>query len=181
MKERFMIFGTAFFFSCLAIMFFLHFRRVRSGNDSLIRRWVNAAGETGPIEQWLDADTLVVQLPKETVAVHLNAVDSPSGNQLGAKEALAFAQNVAGGTPVRVLEFRRNEIGEIIGEVYNSENLSLNEELMKAGWAWFYEPDSPNNPYYRELNDKAIHQRLGLWSLGIPTPPWETKSSADPQ
>jgi endonuclease YncB( thermonuclease family) len=54
------------------------------------------------------------------------------------------------------------------------DNVSLNEELIKAGWAWFYEPDSTKNPYYRQLNDQAVEEKLGLWSLGEPTPPWET-------
>ncbi len=47
MKERLMIFGIGFLFSCLAIMFLLHFRSVQSGEGSLMRRWVNAGRENG--------------------------------------------------------------------------------------------------------------------------------------
>lgn len=169
-----MIFGIGFMVSCLAVMFFLHFRKVRSGEASLIRRWVNAAGEMGTIEEWIEADTLIVELPNETVTVRLNAVDSPNPGEPGGIEANAFARSLVGDNPVRVLEFRRNGAGDIIGEVYNSENISLNEALMKAGWAWYYKPDSPNNPSYEEYNDTAGEKKLGLWSLGDPAPPWES-------
>lgn len=169
-----MIFGVGFMFSCLAIMFFLHFRRVRSGEDSLIRRWVNAAGEVGTVEKWIEADSFVVRLANETVTVRLNAVDTPEASFPGGKEAIDFTRSLVAGEPVRVLEFRRNEAGEVIGEVYNSENQSLNEALMLSGWAWYYEPDSPNNPRYRILQEKAVAEKLGLWALGEPIPPWQT-------
>lgn len=171
-----MIFGMAFMFGLLAVMLFLHFRKVRSGEDSLIRRWVNAAGEIGPVVEWLEADTMRVKLPNETVAVRLNAVDTPGIQQPGGEQALSLVKDLVSNQPVRVLEFRRNQAGEVIGEVYNSENISLNEELMKAGWAWYYEPDAPNNPYYRDLNKQAIDHKTGLWSLGNPEPPWNSIS-----
>lgn len=169
-----MIFGIAFMFSCLAVMFFLHFRKARTGEASLIRRWVNAAGETGPIAEWKEADTFFVDLPEGKKRVRLNALDTPSPFDPGGADALFLAKSIAGTDPVRVLEFRRNDAGDIIGEVYNSENVSLNEELMKAGLAWYYEPDAPNNPYYRELNKAAIQEKRGLWENETPSPPWET-------
>ena len=174
MKERITIFAVGFAISCLGIMFFLHWRSVKSGGEGLIKRLINTAGELGTIEQWIEADLFVVRLSRETVTFQLNAVDSPPPDLPGGAEALSLVQDLVGGQQVRVLEFRRNEAGLVIGEVYNPENLSLNEELMKEGWAWFYEPDSNQNPYYRELNDTAIEEKRGLWSLGNPTPPWET-------
>jgi micrococcal nuclease len=174
MKERLTIFAVGFAVSCLAIMFFLHFRKVNSGESGIIKRMINAAGEIGTIETWLEADTIMVKLPRETATVRLNAVDAPGPEFPGGKEALGFAQSLITGNEVRVLEFRRNSEGDIIGEVYTTENLSLNEELMKAGWAWFYEPDTKKNPYYRELNDKAIQEKRGLWSLPQTSPPWKT-------
>jgi endonuclease YncB( thermonuclease family) len=174
MKERFIIFGTAFMVSCFAVMFFLHIRKVRSGEASLLRRWVNSAGEIGAIKDWLEADTFTVELPEGTMTVRLNALDTPKPLLAGGSDALALATQIVGDDPVRVLEFRRNQAGDIIGEVYNSDNASLNEELMKAGWAWYYEPDAPNNPYYREMHESAVAEKRGLWSLADPTPPWLT-------
>ncbi len=169
-----MVFGIAFLFGCLGVMFFLHFRKARTGEASLIRRWVNAAGETGPISAWREADTFLVELPEGKTLVRLNALDTPDPQSLGGAEALLLAKALVGTEPVRVLEFRRNNVGDIVGEVYNSENVSLNEELMKAGLAWYYEPDAPNNPYYKELNNSAIQEKRGLWEFDSPRPPWET-------
>ncbi len=174
MKERVFIFAVGFAISCIGIMFFLHFRSVKSGGEGLIKRLINTAGELGTVEEWIEADQFVVKLSAETVTVQLNAIDSPSQSLPGGGEALAHIQELIKDQPVRVLEFRRNDAGLVIGEVYTQDNLSLNEELMKAGWAWFYEPDSNHNPYYRELNESAIQEKRGLWSLETPTPPWET-------
>ncbi len=174
MKERVFIFAVGFAISCVGIMFFLHFRSVKSGGEGIIKRLINTAGELGTVVEWIEADHFVVNLSGETVTVQLNAIDAPPQSLPGGTEALALVQELINDQPVRLLEFRRNEEGYVIGEVYTQDNLSLNEELMKAGWAWFYEPDSNHNPYYRELNDTAIEEKRGLWSLEAPTPPWET-------
>ncbi len=173
-----MIFGIGFLFSCLAIMFFLHFRSVQSGEGSLMRRWVNSAGRMGEVLELLEGDTLLVRLPEETVQVRLNAVDTPPPEDPGGDEALAFVRNLVEGKPVRVLEFFREGESGLRGEVYNHENVSLNEALMKAGWAWYYKPHSENNPYYEELNRTAQTERIGLWADGEATPPWERRAKA---
>lgn len=173
MKERLMIFGIGFLFSCLAIMFLLHFRKVQSGEGSLMRRWVNSAGQMGEVLEFLEGDTLMVRLPEETVRVRLNAVDTPSSEDPGGNEALSFVRNLVGDEPVRVLEFFREGDSGLRGEVYNHENVSLNEALMKAGWAWYYKPHSENNPYYEELNLTAQSEKKGLWADEEPSPPWE--------
>ena len=166
-----MIFGIGFLFSCLAIMFLLHFRRAQSGEGSLMRRWVDSAGRMGEVLEIPEGDTLLVRLPEETVRVRLNAVDTPSPGQPGGEEARTFVRNLVGGEPVRVLEFFR--VGEwgLRGEVYNHENVSLNEALMQAGWARYYKPHSENNPYYEELNRTAQSEKIGLWANGEPTTP----------
>ena len=174
MKERVFIFAAGFAISCVGIMFFLHFRSVKSGGEGLIKRLINTAGELGTIEEWTEADRFVIKLSRETITVQLNAVDAPPPDQPGGTEAMKLVRELVDDQEVRVLEFRRNDEGLVIGELYTTANLSLNEELMKAGWAWFYEPDSNHNPYYRELNDAAIQEKRGLWSLGTPTPPWES-------
>ncbi len=171
-----MIFGIGFLFSCLAIMFLFHFRRVQSGEGSFMRRWVNSAGKMGEVVEVLEGDTLLVRLPNETLQVRLNAVDTPSLADPGGSEALEFVQNLTGGHPVRVLEFFRESESSIRGEVYNHANVSLNEALIKAGWAWYYKPHSEKNPYYQELNQIARTEKMGLWANAEPIPPWESNS-----
>ena len=159
-----MIFGIGFLFSCLAIMFLLHFRRAQSGESSLMRRWVDSAGKMGEVVEWQEGDTLRVRLPEETVWVRLNAVDTPPPGQPGGEEALTFVRNLVGDEPVRVLEFFRMGEWGLRGEVYNQENVSLNEALMQAGWARYHKPHSENNPFYAELERRAQTEKLGLWA-----------------
>jgi len=48
----------------------------------------------------------------------------------------------------------------------------LNEELLKAGLAWWYRSYSKNLAL-GELEQRAREQGLGLWSEPLPVAPWE--------
>ena len=67
MKERVFIFAVGFAISCVGIMFFLHFRSVKSGGEGIIKRLINTAGELGTVVEWIEADHFVVNLSGETV------------------------------------------------------------------------------------------------------------------
>lgn len=69
----------------------------------------------------------------------------------------------------------RDRYDRIIGlvYVYGEEGRSLNEELLKRGWVWWYRPFVPFERGYKHLQDVAKSQGIGIWSDPKPTPPWE--------
>ncbi len=49
---------------------------------------------------------------------------------------------------------------------------SINTEMVADGYAW-YDPRHPEYKTISEAQQKAKEGKLGLWSDGSPTPPWE--------
>ena len=72
--------------------------------------------------------------------------------------------------PVTVKVKARDRYGRLVGKVYRGE-LYVNLEIIKAGFAWHYKK------YSRDKNLAAAERdaraaKIGLWSAGDPTPPW---------
>lgn len=53
----------------------------------------------------------------------------------------------------------------------------LNEELIKAGLAWWDERHAPTAKDYRSVEIAARAKRRGLWSDSEPVPPWEWRET----
>ncbi|MFB3061405.1 MAG: thermonuclease family protein [Candidatus Binatia bacterium] len=49
-----------------------------------------------------------------------------------------LTSNLVFGKTVTVLVLDRDRYGRIVGEVFLNHRRSLNRELVKAGWAWWY-------------------------------------------
>lgn len=49
-----------------------------------------------------------------------------------------LTSNLVFGKTVTVLVLVRDRHGRIVGEVFLNHRRSLNRELVKAGWAWWY-------------------------------------------
>ena len=49
-----------------------------------------------------------------------------------------LTSNLVFGKTVTVLVLVRDRYGRIVGEVFLNHRRSLNRELVKAGWAWWY-------------------------------------------
>jgi len=164
MKERLMVFGTAFFFGCLAVMFFLHFRKVSSGEGSMVKRWVQSAGEVGEVLEYESASRFRVKFPAETITLRLNAINTPELSDIGGKEALEYTKSFMQDGTLRFIEFRRED-GLARGEVYNSENQSLNLALIESGWGRYREADREKLVRYMDAEEAARQKSLGLWSI----------------
>ena len=50
---------------------------------------------------------------------------------------------------------------------------SLNQELVKQGWCWWYRKYAPGDTVLEGLENEAREARKGLWADPQPVPPWE--------
>ena len=49
----------------------------------------------------------------------------------------------------------------------------LNQESVRAGFAWSYRKYAPEDETLRQLGQEARHATRGLWADPNPIPPWE--------
>ncbi len=156
------------FFSLLFLSFV---DSVRAGEVVLEGRVVHVA----------DGDTLDVLVDEGSAdanggteyTIRLDGIDCPEKRQAFGTEARAFAAERALGRQVTVRVFDTDRYGRLIGEVILPGGLSLNEELVAAGLAWWYRRYAPGNQQLAFFEREARKRRLGLWAQDGPVAPWD--------
>ena len=96
------------------------------------------AGEPfkGKVVGVADGDTITVLRGKEQVRIRLNAVDTPEKRQAFGKKAKKFTADMVAGKVVEVRPTTQDRYGRTVARVLVGDS-SLNEALVKAGYAWW--------------------------------------------
>lgn len=135
-----------------------------------VRAW------TGTVVHINDGDTVTLTRAgrASTVTVRLYGIDAPELGQAFGRRAMLFtAQRLSVGTPVAVETLYTDPYGREVA-VVRTEEATINEELIRAGFAWVYSRfcKAPFCSAWRQLEKKAQRERLGLWREEKPLPPW---------
>lgn len=105
-----------------------------------------------------DGDTLTIRVgdaPRGTI-VRLYGIDCPELHQPRGLEARDFTKAFTAGGAVQVVVTEREKYGRLVALVLLPDGRCLNEELVRAGWAWYF-----HNPRFVTL---ASESRTGLLS-----------------
>lgn len=141
--------------------------------SALWQRWMPARGDfTGRVVGVSDGDTIEVMRAGRAVRVRLQGVDCPESHQAYGTRAKQFTSELAFGKTVAVQVHGTDQYGRILGEVILPDGRSLNRELVRNGYAWWYRRYS-DDPVLQQLEEEARRERRGLWREKNPTPPWE--------
>jgi endonuclease YncB( thermonuclease family) len=95
------------------------------------------------------------------VKVRLNGVDCPASHQAFGTRARQFTGAAVFGKIVRVEVRDRDRYGRLVGDVFTPDGNSLNAELVRAGFAWWYRRYAP-----KDTKLAALAARAGGWTLG---------------
>jgi endonuclease YncB( thermonuclease family) len=133
----------------------------------------------GQAEQWTgqvvglsDGDTLSVMRAGKAVKVRLHGVDTPEKAQAFGTQARQFTGELVFQQTVTVAIRDTDRYGRLVGEVLLPDGRSLNQELVKAGLAWWYRQYAPHDPTLAHLEAEARSAKRGLWADADPVPPW---------
>ena len=141
--------------------------------SALWYRWMPARGDfVGKVVGVSDGDTIEVMRAGRAVRVRLEGVDCPESRQAYGTRAKQFTSELVFGKTVSVQVRGTDQYGRILGEVILPNGRSLNRELVRNGYAWWYRRYS-NDPVLQQLEQEARRERRGLWRDRNPTPPWE--------
>jgi endonuclease YncB( thermonuclease family) len=138
----------------------------------------------GRVVRVTDGDTLWITRDEGHARVRLYGIDAPESNQPFGKEATDFVYQLVFREDVEVETFYQDRYGRDIAMVYYfvqesfdqmPERFNLNEEIIKAGYAWVYEQycDEPIRKQWQELEKEARTAGIGLWRDDTPIKPWE--------
>ena len=128
---------------------------------------------TGKVVGISDGDTISVLREGKAVKVRLHGVDTPEKAQAFGTQARKFTGDMVFQQTVTVIVHDTDRYGRLVGEVLLPDGRSLNQELVKAGMAWWYRQYAPNDTTLAQLEAEARTAKRGLWADANPVPPWE--------
>ena len=138
----------------------------------LLPALVLATSFTGKVVQASDGDTILVMREGRAEKVRLAGIDCPELNQPYGQAAKRFVLQVAAQQTVTVQAVTTDRYGRTVGEVVLPDGRSLNQEVVRAGYAWWYRKYS-DDATLEALEAEARLARRGLWAEVDPVPPWE--------
>ena len=131
---------------------------------------------TGKLVGVTDGDTIKVLNKGKEVKVRLYGIDCPEKGQAFSRKAKQFTSDMVFGKEVEVKWIDTDRYGRTIAIVAIDKQL-LNEELVKAGYAWVYPRycDEMICNVWHDMQIKAKMEKRGLWADAKPVAPWEYK------
>jgi micrococcal nuclease len=131
-----------------------------------------AADFTGRVVGISDGDTISVMHGTRAEKIRLNGIDCPEKRQAFGQRAKQFTLKLAFGKDVTVKTFGHDKYGRTIGQVILPDGKTLNQELVRAGLAWWYDRYSKDTAF-KDLETEARAAKRGLWIYPDPVSPWE--------
>jgi micrococcal nuclease len=131
-----------------------------------------AADFTGRVVGISDGDTISVMHDTRAEKIRLNGIDCPEKRQAFGQRAKQFTSKLAFGNDVTVKTFGHDKYGRTLGDVILPDGKTLNQELVRAGLAWWYQQYSKDLEL-RDIQQEARLAKRGLWVYPDPVPPWE--------
>ena len=127
---------------------------------------------TGKVTGIKDGDTFEVLYDNQPERVRLAEIDCPEKAQAFGTKAKQYASDLCFGKTVTGTNTGRDRYERIVGTVVTDDGVNVNEELVKAGFAWHYKQYSDSR-LLEEYEQQAREQKLGLWSAKRPVAPWD--------
>lgn len=135
-------------------------------------------GFTGIVTHVSDGDTITVLADGSHTKVRLYGVDTPEKAQPYGREATVFTRDWCLNELVTVDVVDIDRYGRTVG-IVTANGCTLNEDLVRAGWAWVYHRYCHRNQCqdWSELEGTARLNKIGLWH-GAAVPPWDWRRRA---
>jgi endonuclease YncB( thermonuclease family) len=126
---------------------------------------------SGVVTNIIDGDTIEVSANGKNKKIRLYGIDCPELAQPYGQEAKNYTYLRAIYKTVKVRYIDLDNYGRILAYIILPDGSNLNQEIVKAGYAWRY--FNSNDPKLGQLESEARASGSGLWSDYKPTPPWE--------
>ena len=86
-----------------------------------------------------DGDTItVLNTAKEQIKIRLNGIDCPEKAQAFGNKAKQFTKELVARQSVIIQAYETDRYGRTIGDVILDDGRNLSQELVRAGYTWWY-------------------------------------------
>jgi endonuclease YncB( thermonuclease family) len=132
----------------------------------------------GRVVSVTDGDTIkVLDANQVQYKVRLTGIDAPERKQPYSTASRKHLASLVEGRQVVVESSRSDRYGRILGKVW-VEDIDVNLEQVRAGYAWWYryyskEQPSADRTSYELAEDTAKEQNSGLWAAPNPVTPYD--------
>lgn len=127
---------------------------------------------TGKVVKVMDGDTIRALNGDVEEKVRLFGIDAPEKKQDYGDLAREFTAQFCLDKTVSVMPISRKDLyGRTVG-IISVDNQSLNEELLRHGFAWWYQSLAKSRKDYGEMEKEARDKKIGVWSQPDPVAPW---------
>ena len=127
---------------------------------------------SGDVVRVADGDTFTLLVDGQQQRVRLYGIDCPERGQPYSRVATEFTKDLLASGRVEVQPMDTDQYGRIVGMVYISDTINLNERLLEAGLAWHYTAYD-NSPDWALLEAEAKKAHRGLWAEKGAVAPWK--------
>jgi micrococcal nuclease len=120
-----------------------------------------------------DGDTIKVLKDGTEYKIRLRGIDCPEKSQPFGKQAKLLTSQLAFNKDVSVIESGQDRYGRIIGDVILADHTSLSQDLVRAGYAWWYRQYAPKDRTLAYAEADAKLDNIGIWSARYTQTPWD--------
>lgn len=131
---------------------------------------------SGKVVSVADGDTMtILTTDNERIKIRLLGIDAPERGQDFGTKARQHLNELCYGKTVIVEKDGKDQYGRLLGVVY-VEGINVNENMVRNGLAWYYR-HFVNDPRLDSLEKLARSEKLNIWSMKNPTPPYEFRKN----
>ena len=131
---------------------------------------------TGEVVGILDGDTIEVLHNGKAQRVRLHGIDCPEKGQPFGNNAKQAASSLIFAQEVTLQIHGKDKYRRILADVLLADETNVNQELVKAGWCWWYRKYAADDTTLERLEADAREAKEGLWADPSPVPPWEWRN-----
>ena len=124
-----------------------------------------------------DGDTIRVLHNGVSERIRLWGIDCPESGQAFGTRAKQFTSGLAFGKIVTVRVRDVDRYGRQVAEILLPNGRSLNHEIVKAGFAWWFVKYARRDGKLEHLEKEARVAKRGLWRDENPVAPWDFRKT----
>lgn len=129
---------------------------------------------TGSIIRVIDGDTFVFQTIEGSLIIRMYGIDAPERDQPYSKESADFMKQYLNKEAI-IKASGVDRYGRTLGILF-IKNQDINLMSIKYGCSWHYKQYS-KDIQYAQTEKYAKKNKVGLWTLQNPVPPWEWRQT----